>query len=55
LRKLQAPKVEGVKNSKKKPLNITKASFQTPKKFLICYSIVTRVPRCFVKLPMAFL
>jgi hypothetical protein len=32
LRKLWPPKVEGVKNSKKKPLNVTKASLQTPKK-----------------------
>jgi trans-2-enoyl-CoA reductase len=28
------PKVEGVKNSKSKPLNVTKASSQTPKKSL---------------------
>jgi hypothetical protein len=44
LRELWAPKVKGVKNSKKIPLNGTKASSQTPKKFLVCYSIVIKVP-----------
>jgi hypothetical protein len=42
LKKLWPPKVEGVKNSKKKPLNITKVNSQTPKEFLVCCYVVTR-------------
>jgi hypothetical protein len=35
----------GVKNSKNKSPNVTKASSQTPTKFLVCYFIVVRVQR----------
>jgi len=45
LKKLWAPKVKGVKNSKKKPLNVTKTSSQTPKKILVCCSIDIRIQR----------
>jgi hypothetical protein len=45
LRKLWAPKVEGVKNYKKKPLNATKTNSQTPKKIFVCCSIDIRVQR----------
>jgi hypothetical protein len=34
----------GVKNSKNKPPNATKAGSQTPKKFLTCF-VVVRIPR----------
>ncbi len=43
-----APKIEGIKTQKDKPLNATKASSQTPKKILVCCSIVIRVQRRFV-------
>jgi hypothetical protein len=43
-RKLWPFKVEGVKNSKKKPLNAIKAGCQTPTKFLVCYYVVVKVP-----------
>jgi hypothetical protein len=45
MRKLQPPKVKGVKNSKKKPWNTTKAGSQRPKKFLVCCSVAIRVQR----------
>jgi hypothetical protein len=40
----------GVKNSKNKPPNVTKANFQTPTKFLVCWFVVVIVQRLFVKL-----
>jgi hypothetical protein len=40
-----APQSNGVKNGKKKPPNISKADFQTSKKFLICCSVDITVPR----------
>jgi hypothetical protein len=36
LKKLWAPKVEGVKNSKKKTIEHYKADSQSPKKFRVC-------------------
>jgi hypothetical protein len=47
LRKLWPFKVERVNNSKKKnkPPNATKASSQTPKKFLVCCFITIKVQR----------
>jgi hypothetical protein len=54
MRKLQPPKVQGVKNSKKnKPSNITKAGSQTSKKFLVCRSVVIRAQRWLVELQVA--
>jgi hypothetical protein len=40
-----ALKVKGVKNSKNKPPNGTKANSQTPTKFLVCYFFVIKVQR----------
>ncbi len=48
MRKLWPPKVGGVKNSKNKPLNVTKAN-SWPKKFLVCWSVVIEVQRWFVE------
>jgi len=45
MRKLQPPKVKGVKNLKNKPPNTTKVGFQTPKTFLVCCSIAIRVQK----------
>ncbi len=55
LRKLWPPKVEGVKEFLKKPLNITKPKPNHSKKFFVCCSIAIRVPRWFVKLKVALL
>jgi hypothetical protein len=43
--KLWPPKVEGGQKLKNKPLNVTKASLQTPKNILLCFSIAIQVPR----------
>jgi len=43
MRKLQPFKVEGVNKLKKKPQNITKVDFRTPKKFFVCSYIVIRI------------
>ncbi len=48
MRKLRSPKVKGVKNSKNKPPNATKASFLTPKQFSVCCSVAIRLPRWLV-------
>jgi hypothetical protein len=40
-----APQNRGVKNSKNKPPNATKAGSQTPTKFLICCFFVAKVER----------
>ncbi len=45
LKKLWPFKVEGVKNSKNKPPNATKAGSQTPTKFLVCCFVVVRIQR----------
>jgi hypothetical protein len=45
LRKLWAPKVKGVKTSKKQTTECYKADSQSPKKFFVCCSVVIRVPR----------
>jgi hypothetical protein len=50
LKKLWPPKIEGIKNSKNKPLNATKANSQTPKKILVCYSIAIKIQKRFVEL-----
>ncbi len=39
------PKVEGVKNSKNKPPNATKANSQTLKQTCVCCIVVIRVQR----------
>jgi hypothetical protein len=43
LKKLWAPKVEQVKNSKNKPSNTTNANSQTLEKFLVYYYDVIKV------------
>ncbi len=43
MKKLHTPKVKGGQNSKNKPLNITKANSQTPKKFLVCCYVTIKV------------
>jgi hypothetical protein len=46
IEKFMAPQSRGgQKLKKKKPLNATKASSQTPKKILVCYSIAIKVQR----------
>jgi len=45
LKKLWPPKVEGVKNSKKKPLNAIKANSHNLKKIIICCFVVIRIQR----------
>jgi len=45
MRKLWPPEVKGVKNSKKKSPNTTKANSQTPKKILVCYFVVIKVKK----------
>jgi hypothetical protein len=41
MRKLWPPKVKGVKNSKKEPLNTMKADSQTPQKFFVyCFAAI---------------
>jgi hypothetical protein len=35
----------GVKNSKNKPLDATKAGSQTPTKFLVCCFVVVRIQK----------
>jgi hypothetical protein len=45
MRKLWPPKVEGVKKSEKKPLNIIEADSQTPKKILLCCFFAIKVPK----------
>jgi hypothetical protein len=45
LRKLCPLKLEGVKNSKNEPSNITKANFQRPKKILIYRFVVIRAQK----------
>jgi len=44
-KKLQPAKVKGSRTQKKKSLNVTKASSQTPKKIVVSCSIVIRVQR----------
>jgi hypothetical protein len=55
LRKLWPLKVEGVKNSKKKPPNATKTSSHIPKKFLVCCFVTIKVQRVFVEFQVALL
>jgi hypothetical protein len=55
LRKLWPSKVEGVKNSKNKPLNITKPIPTHPKKLLVCCYVAIKVEIWFVELKVAFL
>jgi hypothetical protein len=44
------PKIKRIKNVKtNKPLNTTKASSQTPKKFFVYYSVVNRVQKMILK------
>jgi hypothetical protein len=43
MRKLQPPNKGGSRTQKNKPLNTTKASSQTSKKFLVCSSVAVRV------------
>jgi hypothetical protein len=50
-----APKIEGVKKTKKKPLNDTKANSQTPKKILVRCFITIKVEKGFVKLQVPLL
>jgi hypothetical protein len=38
-------KVEAFKNLKNKPPNTSKAGLQSPEEFLVCWSVVVRVPR----------
>jgi hypothetical protein len=45
LKKLWPPKVEGVKNSKKKPLNAIKANSHTLLKIIICCFVAIRIQR----------
>ncbi len=45
----------GQKLPKKKPQNATKVGSQTPKKFIVCCSVVIRVQKWFVKLQVALL
>jgi hypothetical protein len=40
-----APKNKGVKNTKKKPLNVIKVGSQTPIKFLACCFVLVKVLR----------
>jgi hypothetical protein len=42
---VMAAQNRGVKNSKNKSLNVTKANSQTPTKFLVCWFIVVKVQR----------
>ncbi len=50
MKKLWPVKVKGVKNSKKKPPNDTKANSQKPTKFIVISFVVIRIQRWFVKL-----
>jgi len=45
MRKLRPPKGEGVKNSKKKTIEHTQASSQSPKKFFLCCYVGIKDPK----------
>jgi hypothetical protein len=49
LKKLQPPKVKGVKNSKKQTTNHYKVKCWSPKTFLVCCCVAIRVQRWFVE------
>jgi hypothetical protein len=53
--KLWPPKLEGSRTQKKQTTKHYKFGSQTPKKLLICCSVVIRVQRWFVKLKVMFL
>jgi hypothetical protein len=53
--KVMAPQSKGGQELKKKPLNITKVSSQTPKNFLVCCCVDIRVERQFIEIQVAFL
>jgi hypothetical protein len=55
IRKLWPHKVKGSRTQKNKPHNTTKAGSQTPKKFLVCCFVASRVQRLFVKFHVALL